>query len=40
MKSSTILLVCDASFETGSGHVMREITLGIELKKLGFESVY
>ena len=39
MSSSVVLLVCDATFETGSGHVMRQITLGIELKKCGLEPI-
>ena len=38
-QSSTILLVCDATFESGSGHVMRQITLGAALKSLGLEPV-
>jgi len=37
--SSTILLVCDATFESGSGHVMRQITLGIALKSLGLQPI-
>ena len=38
-QSSTILLVCDATFESGSGHVMRQITLGVALKSLGLNPV-
>jgi UDP-2,4-diacetamido-2,4,6-trideoxy-beta-L-altropyranose hydrolase len=36
---TTILLVCDATFESGSGHVMRQITLGTALKNLGLEPI-
>ena len=38
-QSSTILLVCDATFESGSGHVMRQITLGVALKALGLNPI-
>ena len=38
-QSSTVLLVCDATFESGSGHVMRQITLGVALKSLGLDPV-
>ena len=31
--------MCDATFESGSGHVMRQITLGAALKSLGLEPV-
>jgi UDP-2,4-diacetamido-2,4,6-trideoxy-beta-L-altropyranose hydrolase len=31
--------VCDATFESGSGHVMRQITLGVALKSLGLNPV-
>jgi UDP-2,4-diacetamido-2,4,6-trideoxy-beta-L-altropyranose hydrolase len=37
--STTILLVCDATFESGSGHVMRQITLGAALKSVGMNPV-
>jgi UDP-2,4-diacetamido-2,4,6-trideoxy-beta-L-altropyranose hydrolase len=36
---SKLLLVCDATIEMGSGHVMRQITLAIALKSLGFDPV-
>ena len=36
---TTILLVCDATFETGSGHVMRQITLGTALISVGFKPI-
>ena len=38
-QSSTVLLVCDATFESGSGHVMRQITLGVALQSVGLEPV-
>ena len=31
------LIVCDSNREYGSGHVMRSITLGISLQKVGFK---
>ena len=31
--------MCDATFESGSGHVMRQITLGVALKSLGLNPV-
>ena len=31
--------MCDATFESGSGHVMRQITLGVALKSLGLDPV-
>ncbi len=31
--------MCDATFESGSGHVMRQITLGTALKSLGLEPI-
>jgi spore coat polysaccharide biosynthesis predicted glycosyltransferase SpsG len=34
-----ILLICDATLESGSGHVMRQITLGVALKNLGLEPI-
>ncbi len=37
--STTILLVCDATFESGSGHVMRQITLGAALKSVGMNPI-
>ena len=35
----TALIVCDSNREYGSGHVMRSITLGISLQKVGFKVV-
>jgi spore coat polysaccharide biosynthesis predicted glycosyltransferase SpsG len=37
--STNILLVCDATFESGSGHVMRQITLGAALKSVGLNPI-
>lgn len=34
-----VLLVCDASIELGSGHVMRQITLGAALKDVGLHPI-
>lgn len=31
--------MCDATFESGSGHVMRQITLGVALKSLGLNPL-
>jgi UDP-2,4-diacetamido-2,4,6-trideoxy-beta-L-altropyranose hydrolase len=31
--------VCDATFDSGNGHVMRQITLGVALKSLGLNPV-
>lgn len=31
--------MCDATFESGSGHVMRQITLGVALKSLGLNPI-
>ena len=37
--SPRALLICDASSDHGSGHVMRQITLGASLSRLGAEVV-
>ena len=37
--STNVLLVCDATFESGSGHVMRQITLGVALKSVGLNPI-
>jgi spore coat polysaccharide biosynthesis predicted glycosyltransferase SpsG len=36
-KLRNALIVCDSNREYGSGHVMRSITLGISLQKVGFK---
>ncbi len=33
------MLLCDASARQGSGHVMRQITLGLHLRRAGFATV-